>query len=329
MRKRKVGVEEGNRDPERCPYHLRLLRNLYGTLLRSLQEVVQDLGDGEEMGLVRDDDSVEYLILLKRSFALLPDGALERVGRGEAMNQRWSQQQVVERSIQLHLREGASSNVLCFGYGQVQSAGSKELIPAFKGLEHHHYNVATAFISTHLWVTLLARIGEERMLYLLSNAAIFVPLPNYCLLQVAGHAFNMTASIMKQLPQSISIRTTSHGELSTVLQQKAPNIEQRNSYYRTEKDANEVPEDMTLSRKRARPSSWVRRKQWRRQRTHFVCQRREGLAEGLDDVDPVIFSHCTVDKVELPKPVHRHQRGRYLSGPWFCFSSSGHCSYSL
>ncbi|XP_024376582.1 telomerase reverse transcriptase isoform X5 [Physcomitrium patens] len=311
MRKRKVGVEEGNRDPERCPYHLRLLRNLYGTLLRSLQEVVQDLGDGEEMGLVRDDDSVEYLILLKRSFALLPDGALERVGRGEAMNQRWSQQQVVERSIQLHLREGASSNVLCFGYGQVQSAGSKELIPAFKGLEHHHYNVATAFISTHLWVTLLARIGEERMLYLLSNAAIFVPLPNYCLLQVAGHAFNMTASIMKQLPQSISIRTTSHGELSTVLQQKAPNIEQRNSYYRTEKllrlqDANEVPEDMTLSRKRARPSSWVRRKQWRRQTgTHFVCQRREGLAEGLDDVDPVIFSHCTVDKVELPKPVHR------------------------
>lgn len=86
-------MEEGNRDPERCPYHLRLLRNLYGTLLRSLQEVVQDLGDGEEMGLVRDDDSVEYLILLKRSFALLPDGALERVGRGEAMNQRWSQQQ--------------------------------------------------------------------------------------------------------------------------------------------------------------------------------------------------------------------------------------------
>ena len=29
--------------------------------------------------------------------------------------------QVVERSIQLHLREGASSNVLCFGYGQVSS----------------------------------------------------------------------------------------------------------------------------------------------------------------------------------------------------------------
>ena len=30
--------------------------------------------------------------------------------------------QVLERSIQLHLREGASSNALCFGYGQVSTS---------------------------------------------------------------------------------------------------------------------------------------------------------------------------------------------------------------
>jgi hypothetical protein len=30
--------------------------------------------------------------------------------------------QVVERSIQLHLQEGASSNVLSFGYGQVSTS---------------------------------------------------------------------------------------------------------------------------------------------------------------------------------------------------------------
>lgn len=37
------------------------------------------------------------------------------------------------------------------------------------------------------------QIEEEAMLYLLSHATIFVPLPHHCLLQVAGHAVSMVA----------------------------------------------------------------------------------------------------------------------------------------
>lgn len=43
------------------------------------------------------------------------------------------------------------------------------------------------------------QIGEEAMLYLLSHATIFVPLPHHCLLQVAGHAVSMVAFDSKQL----------------------------------------------------------------------------------------------------------------------------------
>jgi hypothetical protein len=42
------------------------------------------------------------------------------------------------------------------------------------------------------------QIGEEAMLYLLSHATIFVPLPHHCLLQVAGHAVSMVAFDAKQ-----------------------------------------------------------------------------------------------------------------------------------
>jgi hypothetical protein len=42
------------------------------------------------------------------------------------------------------------------------------------------------------------QIGEEAMLYLLSHATIFVPLPHHCLLQVAGHAVSMVAFDSKQ-----------------------------------------------------------------------------------------------------------------------------------
>lgn len=97
MKKRKDG-EEANRGTEWCPHHLRLLHNLYGSRVRSLQDLLhQKMGNDEEMGLVRDGDSVEYLTLLKQSFAVLPEGAPEGIGRvtvgGEPTNQRWSQQQ--------------------------------------------------------------------------------------------------------------------------------------------------------------------------------------------------------------------------------------------
>lgn len=102
MRKRRKEGEEMSGGTEWCPHHLRLLRNLYGPRLRSLQELLEDLlhqkvGSNEEIGLVRDGDSVEYLTLLKQSIAVLPEGAPEGIGRetvgGEPTNQRWSQQQ--------------------------------------------------------------------------------------------------------------------------------------------------------------------------------------------------------------------------------------------
>lgn len=49
---------------------------------------------------------------------------------------------------------------------QVQSTGLNKEISAFKGPEYHHLNVATGFISTHLWVTLLARVSGFLSLFL-------------------------------------------------------------------------------------------------------------------------------------------------------------------
>jgi hypothetical protein len=73
------------------------------------------------------------------------------------------------------------------------------------------------------------QIGEERMLYLLSCAAIFVSLPNHCLLQVAGHSFSIAASNTKQIPLSISITRESQHEHLIVVQQEDPMVVQNTS----------------------------------------------------------------------------------------------------
>lgn len=310
MRTRKRRKDGHGSSSAWCPNNVRLLRSLYGSRLRSLLDLLQDLlrqrlGHEEGTGLVRDGDSEEYLALLKHSFAVLSEGAPERVGRvpvvlEEPTHQRWSQKQVVERAVQLHLREGASSDVLCFGYGQVQSSGLNKEISAFKGPEYHHLNVATSFITTHLWVTLLARVGEERMLYLLSYASIFVPLPNFCLLQVAGHPYSMSASRVKQIFQPITTAGRNKCELRTVPQQTAPRMEQ-NTSLETNEDAGPcdgVLEAVTRSRKRVRPSSWVRRKQ-------RVGQGSQKPADGQDAIYPVISSPRTLSKVEVPMQCDR------------------------
>lgn len=64
------------------------------------------------------------------------------------------------------------------------------------------------------------------MLYLLSYATIFVPLPNNCLLQVAGHSFSMATLNTKQIPQTTLTTRKSQYELSTILLQEAPTSEQ-------------------------------------------------------------------------------------------------------
>lgn len=81
-------------------------------------------------------------------------------------------------------------------------------------------------VYSEVLIIVVLQVGEERMLYLLSYASIFVPLPNFCLLQVAGQPFTMAATNMKQIPQPITTTRISHSELPTVLQQEAPRIEQ-------------------------------------------------------------------------------------------------------
>lgn len=145
----------------------------------------------------------------------------------------------------------------------------------------------------------LMQVGEERMLYLLSYASIFVPLPNFCLLQVAGRPFSRAAPKSKQL---IATGRRSQCELPTEVQSDTPRIEQistrkvkvpicmsvlypslrqllRNVFswdsvprnfgdslwlmmkLQNVEQCDEVTEGVTRSRKRTRPSSWVRRKQ--------------------------------------------------------------------
>ncbi|KAG0612718.1 hypothetical protein M758_6G047700 [Ceratodon purpureus] len=166
-------------------------------------------------------------------------------------------------------------------------------------------------IATMRWWCLV-QVGEERMLYLLSYAAIFVPLPNYCLLQVAGHSFSMATSNTKQIPKTISTTRKSQYELPTVLQQEDPTNEQNTSFETNMKTrltdvgpCDEVSGGVTRSGKRVRPSSWVRRKQRRLQGTHVVSKRSVSIIDGLDTIDPTMISPCIVNKVEVPKPVHR------------------------
>ncbi|KAF8011834.1 hypothetical protein BT93_I0082 [Corymbia citriodora subsp. variegata] len=118
--------------------------------------------------LLRPDDPPEYRRLLTRCFVVVGDNAPPLSDLRPLA--RWSQRQIVLRTIEMVCSENsASSNVISNGF-------SKE----------NHSSVAVELLTSSAWCLLLERVGDSVMMYLLKCASIFLPYPCKKHFQVAG-----------------------------------------------------------------------------------------------------------------------------------------------
>ncbi|OAQ26960.1 hypothetical protein K457DRAFT_60515, partial [Linnemannia elongata AG-77] len=52
----------------------------------------------------------------------------------------------------------------------------------------YHKNTLETFVRSEHWETLMRRIGQPAMVYLLTQTSIFAALPNNCYCQITGPA---------------------------------------------------------------------------------------------------------------------------------------------
>ncbi|EPS63703.1 hypothetical protein M569_11082, partial [Genlisea aurea] len=119
--------------------------------------------------LVRPSDTAEYRKLLTKCFLVVSEDAPPVPGLHTCCT-RWSQREVVRRSIEKILAtEPSSRNLICRNYDKC-TGGTSEF----------------SQLTSSEWDVLLQRVGDVLMTHLLMHASFFLPLPRKNYHQISG-----------------------------------------------------------------------------------------------------------------------------------------------
>ncbi|XP_043364431.1 telomerase reverse transcriptase isoform X6 [Dermochelys coriacea] len=177
---------------------LAMLEGCYADVL-GLEQFVQRLREAAACGpgeaeLLQRGDSELYRTFVSRCVVCVPRGA-RAIPQPLSFQQLSSESEVVIRVIQ-RLCEKKKKNVLAFGYALLDENSSYSQVMSTSNICSYLPNTATETLRMSvLWETLLSRIGDDIMMYLLEHCAIFMLVPPSCSYQICGQPmYELTSS---------------------------------------------------------------------------------------------------------------------------------------
>ncbi|XP_075777631.1 telomerase reverse transcriptase isoform X2 [Pelodiscus sinensis] len=167
---------------------LAMLEGCYAEVL-GLERFVQRLREAAACGpghaeLLQQGDSELYQAFVAQCVVCVPRGA-RAIPQPVSFQQLSNENEVIVRVIQ-RLCEKRKKNVLAFGYALLDE-NSSYLQVMSSNICSYLPNTATETLRiSALWETLLSRIGDDVMMYLLEHCAIFMLVPPSCCYQICG-----------------------------------------------------------------------------------------------------------------------------------------------
>uniref|UniRef100_A0A8C0GSQ2 Telomerase reverse transcriptase n=1 Tax=Chelonoidis abingdonii TaxID=106734 RepID=A0A8C0GSQ2_CHEAB len=176
---------------------LAMLEGCYAEVL-GLEQFVQRLREAAACGpgeaaLLQRGDSELYQTFVSQCVVCVPRGA-------RAIPQPLSFQQVLPGEVVIRviqrLCEKKKKNVLAFGYTLLDENSSYSQVMSSSNICSYLPNTATETLRMSvLWETLLSRIGDDVMMYLLEHCAVFMLVPPSCSYQICGQpVYELTSS---------------------------------------------------------------------------------------------------------------------------------------
>uniref|UniRef100_A0A8C3J5J7 Telomerase reverse transcriptase n=1 Tax=Calidris pygmaea TaxID=425635 RepID=A0A8C3J5J7_9CHAR len=165
---------------------LAALRGCYAeaTPLETFIRRLRESGAGEAE-VLRGDDAPSYRTFVGQCLVCVPRGA-RAIPRPLTFQQLSSQSEVIARVVQ-RLCEKRKKNILAYGYSLLDENSSNFQIMPSSNIYSYLPNTVTETIRiSGLWETLLSRIGDDVMMYLLEHCAIFMLVPPSNCYQVCG-----------------------------------------------------------------------------------------------------------------------------------------------
>ncbi|KAM6141227.1 telomerase reverse transcriptase [Phoenicopterus ruber ruber] len=175
------------------------------TFIRRLRE--NGAGEAE---VLRGDDAPCYRTFVGQCVVCVPRGA-RAIPRPFTFQQLSSQSEVITRVVQ-RLCEKRKKNVLAYGYSLLDENSSHFQIMPSSNIYSYLPNTATETIRiSGLWETLLSRIGDDVMMYLLEHCAIFMLVPPSNCYQVCGQpVYELISHNVDSSPVFVKQRFSKH-----------------------------------------------------------------------------------------------------------------------
>ncbi|XP_068792377.1 telomerase reverse transcriptase isoform X2 [Struthio camelus] len=190
---------------------LAALRGCYAETapLETFIQRLRDSGAGEAE-VLRADDAPCYRTFVAQCVVCVPRGA-RSIPRPFTFQQLSSQSEVITRVIQ-RLCEKRKKNILAYGYSLLDENSSHFRIMPSSNICSYLPNTATETLRiSGLWETLLSRIGDDVMMYLLEHCAIFMLVPPSSCYQVCGQPiYELISNNVESSPVFVKQRYSKH-----------------------------------------------------------------------------------------------------------------------
>uniref|UniRef100_A0A8B9QPD8 Telomerase reverse transcriptase n=1 Tax=Anas platyrhynchos TaxID=8839 RepID=A0A8B9QPD8_ANAPL len=187
------------------------LRGCYAQVA-PLETFVRGLGESgaEEAEVVRDSDAASYGTFVSQCVVCVPHGARD-IPRPFSLEQLSSQSEVISRVMQ-RLCGKKKKNILTYGYSLLDENSSHFQIMPLSNVYSYLPNTATETMRiSGLWETLLSRIGDDVMMYLLEHCAIFMLVPPSNCYQVCGQPiYELISQNVESAPEFVKQRLSKH-----------------------------------------------------------------------------------------------------------------------
>ena len=141
-------------------------------------------------------DTQDYRRLLASTLVAIPRSQAVMPSQKPRNTQWCTTNEIVHRVIETACNsKSGSSNILARGYERLSGNNKRGMVMGTHGIENSYPNTIVSYLkTTQSWQTLHKRIGDDLMIHLLQNLALFVKMPSRSYLQIAGHPISSLSS---------------------------------------------------------------------------------------------------------------------------------------
>ena len=152
------------------------------TLLSFIRKVKKE----SDQPLIQDGDPADYKFLLKSTLVAVPRD-LSKAPPFKPSNTHWFTLKEITNRVIEHVCRSNKSNVLALGFEPLRGNGRSGTVAGTIGIQNSYPNTIVSYIRTSkAWLLLHKRVGDDLMIHLLQNVAMFVKATSKCYFQVAG-----------------------------------------------------------------------------------------------------------------------------------------------